>query len=62
VVSFILQNCLPPLCVLKATIYKQNVAWTSKLIPQLLFFFVNFDFFLFFWIFLINIASNEENR
>jgi hypothetical protein len=31
------QNC-PPLflCVLKATIYRQNVAWASKLVPQLL--------------------------
>ena len=30
---------LPPssLCVLKATIYRQNVAWASKLVPRLLF-------------------------
>ena len=27
----------PPLCVLNATIYRQNVAWASKLVPQLLF-------------------------
>jgi hypothetical protein len=26
---------LPPLCVLKATIYRQNVGWVSKLVPQL---------------------------
>ena len=36
----------PILCVLKATICRQNVTWASKLVPQLLF--VNFDFFLFF--------------
>ena len=38
------------LCVLKATIYRQNVAWASKLVPQLLLF-VNFDFSYFFCIF-----------
>ena len=27
----------PSLCVLKNTIYRQNVAWASKLVPQLLF-------------------------
>jgi len=31
------QNYPPTLCVLKATIYRQNVAWTSKLVPQLFF-------------------------
>jgi hypothetical protein len=30
--------------VLKATIYRQNVAWASKLVPQFYFIFVNFDF------------------
>jgi len=40
---------LPSPCVcLKTSIYRQNVAWASKLVPQLLFFFVNFDFFYFF--------------
>jgi len=40
---------LPPLLlyVLKAIIYRQNVAWALKLVPQLPFF-VNFDFFLIF--------------
>jgi len=34
-------------------IYRKNVAWSSKLVPQLSFF-VNFDFFLFFFIFFEN--------
>jgi hypothetical protein len=35
-------NCLS-FCVLKVTIYRQNIVWSSNLIPQLLFF-CKFDF------------------
>ena len=52
------QNCPPFLCVLNATIYRQNIVLSPNLVPQLLSFFVNL---IFFWIFLINIDSNEEN-
>jgi hypothetical protein len=42
-------NCkITPLCVLKAAIYRQNIVWASKLVPQLSFFFVNFNFSYFF--------------
>jgi len=41
---FFFQNCPPSWWVLKATIYRQNVAWASKLVPQFYFIFVNFDF------------------
>ena len=40
------QNCPPFLCVLKATIYRQNVAWALTLVPQLSFF-VNLIFLVF---------------
>ena len=41
------------LCVLKATIYMQNIVWSPNLIPQLVFFFFcKFDFSYFFGFFL----------
>jgi hypothetical protein len=54
---------LPPssFCVLWRPVFiGKNIAWASKLIPQLSFF-CKFDF-SFFLDFLINIASNEENQ
>ena len=34
----------PPFCVLETHIYRQNNVWSSNMVPQLFFFFVNFDF------------------
>ena len=39
---FFFQNCPPFLSVLKAAIYRQNVACASKLVPQLLLFLYKF--------------------
>ena len=46
---FFKKNCPPPfLCVLKATICRQNIVWSPNFVPRLLFF-VNFDFFFVFF-------------
>ena len=38
-VSFFFQNCPPPfLCVLKATICRQNIVWSPNFVPRLLLF------------------------
>jgi hypothetical protein len=52
---------LPLLCMCwKLLFIDKNIARSPNLVLQLLSFFINF--ILFFWIFLININSNEENH
>jgi len=55
----VFQNCFPFfLCVLKATIYRQNVVWASKLVPQL--FFLDFCCFSLFLDFSETLSKHES--
>ena len=42
-----MQNC-PLVCVLETHIYRQNIVWSSNMVPQLRFIFLYFDFLYFF--------------
>jgi hypothetical protein len=47
---FFFQNCPPPfLCVLKATICRQNIVWSPNFVPRLLLFCKFWFFFCIFW-------------